>query len=167
MVMSPITIRSGGQSGVDRAALDFAIARDWPYVGWCPAGGWAEDIPTPPGVLTKYPGLIATPTAVLEQRTAWNVRDSQATIILVSKDESMRQPGVTFTWLSAGVIFCRPHRAVIMADEAALTSAREWLTALVEESKDAEFILNVAGPPESAAPGIYDHASRYLARLLG
>ena len=44
-------IRTGGQSGVDRAALDFAIEHNIPYCGWCPKGGWAEDYPDPPGLL--------------------------------------------------------------------------------------------------------------------
>ena len=40
---------SGGQSGVDRAVLDVALARGIDYGGWCPKGGWAEDFPEPPG----------------------------------------------------------------------------------------------------------------------
>ena len=43
-------IRTGGQSGVDRAALDFAIEHNIPYCGWCPKGGWAEDYPAPSGL---------------------------------------------------------------------------------------------------------------------
>ena len=46
-------VTSGGQSGVDRAALDAAIACGIDYGGWCPRGGWAEDFPSPPGVLSK------------------------------------------------------------------------------------------------------------------
>ena len=53
---------SGGQSGVDRAALDVAIARGMPYGGWCPKGGWAEDFPEPPGLLAEYPHLAETPS---------------------------------------------------------------------------------------------------------
>ena len=44
-------IISGGQTGVDRAALDVAIERGVPWGGWCPKGGWAEDFPEPPGLL--------------------------------------------------------------------------------------------------------------------
>jgi hypothetical protein len=50
-------IVSGGQTGVDRAALDVAIAHAIPYGGWCPAEGWAEDLPEPPGLLARYPAL--------------------------------------------------------------------------------------------------------------
>src|ERR1700678_2570817 len=74
---------SGGQSGVDRAMLDVAIARGIAYGGWCPQGGWAEDFPEPPGLLAKYPGLEETPLAEPAQRTEWNVRDADACMIIV------------------------------------------------------------------------------------
>ena len=75
---SPMKLLSGGQSGVDRAVLDVALARGIAYGGWCPKGGWAEDCPTPPGLLTKYPRLKETPLADPAQRTEWNVRDADA-----------------------------------------------------------------------------------------
>jgi hypothetical protein len=72
-------IISGGQSGVDRAALDVAIERGMEWGGWCPKGGWAEDFPNPPGLLPHYPHLRETPEPHPLQRTEWNVRDSDAT----------------------------------------------------------------------------------------
>ena len=48
-------IRSGGQTGVDRAALDIAGKNHIEICGWCPKGGWAEDLPSPPGLLADYP----------------------------------------------------------------------------------------------------------------
>ena len=74
---------SGGQSGVDRAVLDVALAHGIDYGGWCPQGGWAEDFPERPGVLTKYPRLQETPLADPAQRTEWNVRDADACLIIV------------------------------------------------------------------------------------
>ena len=73
---------SGGQTGADRAALDAAVAAGIPYGGWCPLGGWAEDLPEPPGLLAAYPQLRETPSPSPHQRTEWNVRDSDATLIL-------------------------------------------------------------------------------------
>src|SRR6185437_1847485 len=73
----------GGQSGVDRAVLDVAIAQGMGYGGWCPKGGWAEDFPTPPGLLARYPKLAETPLADPAQRTEWNVRDADACLIVV------------------------------------------------------------------------------------
>lgn len=74
---------SGGQTGVDRAALDVAVRLGLPYGGWCPAGGWAEDRPVPPGIRADYPGLRETPSADPEERTRANVRDGDATLVLV------------------------------------------------------------------------------------
>ena len=75
-------IISGGQTGVDRAALDVAIERGMAWGGWCPKGGWAEDFPDPPGLLAKYPHLKETAHSHPLQRTEWNVRDSDATLIV-------------------------------------------------------------------------------------
>ena len=69
-------IISGGQTGVDRTALDFALARGIPHGGWCPRGRLAEDGPIP----ARYQ-LSETPTSGYAQRTEWNVRDSAGTVI--------------------------------------------------------------------------------------
>jgi Circularly permutated YpsA SLOG family len=61
--MPRLMIICGGQTGVDRAALDAAISRGMAYGGWCPHGGWAEDMLAPPGLLAKYPHLRETPLA--------------------------------------------------------------------------------------------------------
>ncbi len=71
--LGPVTaIVSGGQTGVDRAALDFAVERGVPYQGWVPAGGWAEDLADPPGLLARYPVLRATASADPADRTRRN-----------------------------------------------------------------------------------------------
>src|ERR1700733_1520545 len=86
---------SGGQSGVDRAVLDVALARGIDYAGWCPKGGWAEDFPQPPGVLAKYPNLKETPLADPAQRTEWNVRDADACLIVVDSGGVEASVGTT------------------------------------------------------------------------
>src|SRR5690606_30676655 len=73
----PVRVVSGGQTGVDRAALDAALRLGLPCGGWCPAGRWAEDGPIP----ERYP-LRETESADPAERTARNVRDSDATLIL-------------------------------------------------------------------------------------
>ena len=60
MKLRIIRIRSGGQSGVDRAALDFARCQNIEICGWCPKGGWAEDYPEAPGIKEMYPELQET-----------------------------------------------------------------------------------------------------------
>jgi len=75
--LSTITkILSGAQTGADRAALDWAIFRDIPHGGWCPKGRKAED-----GVIPPQYQLTETPSASYLQRTEWNVRDSDGTVI--------------------------------------------------------------------------------------
>jgi hypothetical protein len=74
--MKPIKIVSGGQTGADRAALDWALAHNVPCGGWCPKGRKSEDGPIDPKYLLKE-----TPLAAYLQRTEWNVRDSDATVL--------------------------------------------------------------------------------------
>ena len=81
-------IRTGGQSGVDRTALDFAIEHEIPYCGWCPKGGWAEDYPDPPGLLRDYPELQETPSSGTEQRTKWNMRDADAILTIIPESSA-------------------------------------------------------------------------------
>ena len=71
-----IRIVSGGQTGADRSALDWALAHGVACGGWCPHGRRTEDGPLHP----RYP-LVETPLTAYEQRTDWNVRDSDATVI--------------------------------------------------------------------------------------
>lgn len=72
----PTKLISGAQTGADRAALYWAIFRDIPHGGWCPKGRKAEDGKIPP----QYQ-LTETPSASYLQRTEWNVRDSDGTVI--------------------------------------------------------------------------------------
>lgn len=69
---------SGAQTGVDRAALDVALELGIPCGGWVPKGRLAEDGIVP----AHYPNLMETPTSVVEMRTEWNIRDSDATLLL-------------------------------------------------------------------------------------
>ena len=71
-----IKIVSGGQTGADRAALDWAIENDIPHGGWCPKGRKAED-----GVIDARYELKESTSASYLQRTEWNVRDSTGTVI--------------------------------------------------------------------------------------
>jgi hypothetical protein len=157
-------IISGGQTGVDRAALDVAIERGMPWGGWCPKGGWAEDFPDPPGLLATYPHLHETPLPHPLQRTEWNVRDSDATLI-VTDGEGMaasigtqrahqwaHQHGKPFLILNAG------------AQDAA-TKAAAWLEAQ-KQRFGVDMTLGVGGPRESEAPGIYAIARTLIASIL-
>jgi hypothetical protein len=167
-----ISIRSGGQTGVDRAALDFALRTGLSYGGWCPRGGLAEDFPAPPGLLAKYPCLKETPSAESEQRSAWNVRDSHATLILVHGVElnrspvAFRSPGTAFTRQIAELVFLRPCHIADVRKADSLPRARDWLARVTDALSVAEFVLNIAGPRESEAPRITAEAVTFLIALL-
>uniref|UniRef100_UPI0025796DED putative molybdenum carrier protein n=1 Tax=Ralstonia sp. RL TaxID=1839756 RepID=UPI0025796DED len=75
-IRSKFKIISGGQTGADRAAFDWAIVNCLPHGGWCPKGRKAED-----GVIPDEYRLSETPSRSYRQRTEWSVRDSDATLI--------------------------------------------------------------------------------------
>jgi hypothetical protein len=154
-----LVIVTGGQTGVDRAALDVAIRLGLTYRGWCPGGGWAEDRPEPPGVLADYPKLRPTPRRDPGQRTLWNVRDSDATLILVRGGRRHLSPGTART-LQCARVLRRPVRLAGLADRHAAENAALWLL----QVRPAR--LNVAGPRESEDPGAYTSARRFLLALL-
>ena len=147
-------IVSGGQSGVDRAALDFAIAHGFSYGGWCPKGGWAEDFPDSPGLLARYPGLRETPDRDTQQRTESNVRDSDATLVLTRVDTS--SPG-TSVGIAATNTYAKPHLIVDIDAPDPAARIRAWLL----ENPDIR-ILSIGGPRESESPGIYRAALAVL-----
>lgn len=164
--MMRVVIRSGGQTGVDRAALDFAKGRKWAYGGWCPRGGWAEDKHEAPGLLAEYPWLTESPSPVPEQRTAWNARDSHATLILVRGRELSGSPGTVFTRQCAELVFLRPCLVADLAQPGAVGVAQEWLERTLSGLGVGELWLNVAGPRESEARGVYTAAGEFLERLF-
>jgi len=161
-----MTIISGGQSGVDRAALDAAIGCGIPYGGWCPRGGWAEDFPHPPGVRARYPVLRETPSADPAQRTEWNVRDSDACLILVAAGGAAVSPGTALTEELAA----RYAKPLLVADLSAADIVERitgWLAALLAaHALGTSFRLMVGGPRESEAPGIYGRAKEVLGRVF-
>lgn len=76
LLANRLKIVSGGQTGADRAALDWVIANQVAHGGWCPKGRRAED-----GILDPRYNLIETPSSKYSERTQWNVRDSDGTVI--------------------------------------------------------------------------------------
>ena len=156
--MPTLTIISGGQTGVDRAALDEAIARGIPYSGWCPKGGWAEDMPEPPGLKAHYPHLRETPGADPAERTEWNVRDSDACLILVDAGGVAASGGTAL----AETLAAQYGKPLLVADVGAAdagSQVRAWLaTLLATHDGEAPFRLAVGGPRESEAKGIYGKA---------
>jgi hypothetical protein len=152
-------ILAGGQTGVDRAALDTAIEKGLPYGGWCPKGGWAEDLPDPPGLMALYPSLQETPLADPAQRTEWNVRDADWLMVLVDRGGMAVSAG-TEAAHDVAVSRAKPCIVLDLDSNAALERARAFL------GDGAAGSLCIAGPRESEAPGIYAKARGFLRALL-
>jgi hypothetical protein len=144
-------IVSGGQTGVDRAALDVAMAMGIPCGGWCPAGRRAEDGALP----QRYP-LRETPSPEYAQRTQWNVRDSDATLIIARPPLS----GGTARTLKLALAYGRPHQVADPNRPGEVERVRRWL----EEVSPA--VLNVAGPRDDPGGNVYAQARAFLVALL-
>jgi Circularly permutated YpsA SLOG family len=153
-------IISGGQTGVDRAALDTAIAKGIPYGGWCPRGGWAEDLPQPPGLLAMYPHLQETPLRDPAQRTEWNVRDADRLIILTDGAGITVSRG-TEAARAFAIKLGKPSIVLNLDTNVVLDSARAFLA-----EGEGNVSICIAGPRESEAPGIYVKARASLRLLL-
>ena len=155
---------SGGQSGVDRAALDAAIARDIAYCGWCPQGGWAEDFPAPPGLLERYPKLTETPLADPAQRTEWNVRDADACMIVVG-DAGLDVSKGTELANELAHRYRKPLLVVRLGEPESVRDAGLWLRFQIRRV-GAGLATAIGGPRESEAPGIYASATVFLGALI-
>jgi hypothetical protein len=144
-------IISGGQTGVDRAALDAALELGLPCGGWCPKGRRAEDGPIP----DRYP-LQETSSPAYPLRTEMNVEDSDGTLILAWGSPC----GGTLLTLKLARKHHKPYILVDLAQEADASSVQEWCR------KNQVRIMNVAGPRESEAPGIYAQTISFLKKLF-
>ncbi|HKL88962.1 MAG TPA: putative molybdenum carrier protein [Salinibacter sp.] len=144
-------IVSGGQTGVDRAALDAGLDHDLPVGGWCPNGRRAEDGSIP----DRYP-LKETPSDAYEQRTAWNVRDSDGTLIITGGNVE----GGTAHTITEANRQGRPVLHVRTSDKVPVPMIRAW-----GEDHDIR-VLNVAGPRASELDGMYEKARAILDSLL-
>ena len=138
---------SGGQTGVDRAALDVAIELGLPYGGWVPKGGRSEDMPEAPGLLAVYPLLREHTSREWPPRTKANVRDSTATLIVL--DGERIGPGTKLT-MSLTVELAKPTLKIVPGSHRAHALMEGFL-----EGFDEDIALNVAGSRESSSPGIY------------
>ncbi len=148
-----IRIRTGGQTGVDRAAMDFAKEHGIPLCGWCPKNGWAEDYPDAPGLLADYPELTETPSEGTEQRTKWNMRDSDA-ILTIMPENSGISAG-TETGLAEGEALGKPMYTATSLDD--IKDIVKWVKSLPDETE-----LCVGGPRASECPEAYDIAKTIL-----
>jgi hypothetical protein len=125
-------IVSGGQTGVDRAALDVALELGLPCGGWCPRGRRAEDGRLP----ARYP-LRETTSAAYPARTALNVREADGTLIL-TRGEPDRGTALTARLAEQSG---KPHLTLDLTQRPEPKQVLAWATA------HGVRVLNVAGAP--------------------
>jgi len=152
-LIKSLRIISGGQTGVDRAALDFALENQIDCFGWCPKGRMAED-----GIIPfSYP-LKETKSSHYEERTRKNVEESQGLLVFVDD---------------------KPDNGTILAiDYAESLNKPIYIVHLTMNEEDQETgilnllesnkisVINIAGPRESNSPGIYKKTKVFLEELL-
>jgi hypothetical protein len=147
-------IISGGQTGADRAALDFAIRQGIPHGGWCPRGRWAED----DELATRY-HLTETPGAAPAQRTEWNVRDSDGTVIF---SLSPTLAGGSKKTQDFARRYGKP--CLHLSKEREGNDAAFKLKAFLRMHRIK--VLNVAGPRHSGEPSVGSFVRSVLRRAL-
>jgi hypothetical protein len=144
-------IISGGQTGVDRAALDVALRLNIRHGGMCPKGRLAED-----GVIpTKY-RLIETNSTDYRERTKLNVKNSDGTLIFLCG----KPLGGTLLTIDEAKKTGKPSLIVDPTKTDRLDVIRDWII-----SNNIE-ILNIAGPRASQAPAIYKSTYNLLLKLF-
>ena len=138
---SEFKIVSGGQTGVDRAALDVAMQMGIETGGWCPKDRRAED-----GRIPEHYQLTETRSSEVHVRTQRNVESSSATLVIT---RGAPIGGTRFTVETAQSIR-RPVLVIDLDDHLVdpVVTILEWL------HQTTPRVLNVAGPRESGAPGI-------------
>jgi putative molybdenum carrier protein len=149
-----LKIISGGQTGVDRAALNVALRHGIECGGWCPAGRLAEFGKIP----SHYP-VQELQSGGFTERTLQNVKDSDGTVVIYPAE--LR--GGTEQTVRFCVDLKRPHK-LIDASKISPEDAAKLIGDFVRENKIE--ILNVAGPRQSEWPEGYDYASRVMTAFL-
>ena len=144
-------IVSGGQTGVDRGALEAAIELQVPHGGWCPKGRLAED-----GRIPARYRLRETDSGQYHVRTRQNVLDCDATLILY---RGLLSGGTELT-LRLAEQSGKPNLVVDLDADPSPQDVRNWL------QEHGVEVLNVAGPRESLNPGIADDTREFLLRVF-
>jgi hypothetical protein len=145
-------IVSGGQTGVDRAALDMAFEFDLDCGGWCPKERWAEDAP----ISRRYP-LVETAAHEPSERTKLNVKDSDGTLVFIKTLPIDKGTQLTITEAKK---LNKPLLVFTLNESDDIDSIHEWLACYHIDT------LNVAGPRESQNPGVYDDTCVLLRQLF-
>ncbi len=150
-----LIIISGGQTGVDRAALDFALENTIPCGGYCPEGRKAEDGSIP----SKYP-LVEMESEDYRDRTGANVKSTDGTLILTWQSEPGKGSLDTIEFCKR---YQKPYYVCAIADLERMDEycdVHQWLI------RNRIRRLNIAGNRESEDPGIYHKTFEALTLLF-
>ena len=145
------SILSGGQTGVDRAALDVALELGIPHGGWCPSGRRAED-----GVIPEKYRMWENESDSYADRTRRNIIDSDGTLLLYGR----RLEGGSLLTARLALSLGKPCYRVGLTGQVSYLACLDWLV------QHRVRRLNVAGPRASKEPQIYAQAHRFLRLLL-
>ena len=149
-----IRILSGGQTGADRAALDFAIKHHIPHGGWLPKGRKTED-----GTLPEKYQLQEMPTPDYSKRTKQNVLDSDGTLIV---SHGFLTGGSALTEFLA-----EEHNKPYLHIDLNLLSMQEAVQIINQWIQSYKLkVLNVAGPRASKDPKIYQAIMNLLEKAF-
>lgn len=156
-----LTIFSGGQTGVDRAALDIAIELGIPHGGWCPKGRISED-----GIIPLQYQLREMTSELYADRTRQNIIDSEGTLILYHE----RIQGGTLLTSRFAEQQNKPCHKVRLPRTKHLSESKSLMMKIKTARKwlyeNQIHTLNVAGPRGSKEPEIYLRAKEFLKLLL-
>lgn len=151
--MSITKIVSGGQTGADRAGLDVALWHDFPHGGWCPKGRKVED-----GPIAAQHQLKESPSPSYLQRTEWNVRDTDGTIVFTLARELTGGSKLTAE-------FARKHsKPFLHISRGGCYQPEVEIQGFIAEHGIR--VLNIAGSRESKEPGIHEWTKGVLDRAL-
>lgn len=149
-----VRIISGGQTGIDQAALSVAMKAGIPCGGWCPEGRKCAT-----GTIPLHFPLIEAPSARYPVRTRLNMRDSDGTLILCVGTPN----GGTALTIRLAKTMRKPVLVIDLATtpiDTAFQIFQEWFSRIKPR------VLNVAGPRESDFPGLFSKAERYLEKFF-
>ncbi|MEM9185627.1 MAG: putative molybdenum carrier protein [Planctomycetota bacterium] len=147
-----LTIISGGQTGADRAALDFALAHGLPHAGWCPRGRQAED-----GRLDPRYNLRETASTKYDERTRRNIDESDGTVVF---SPTATTTGGTQLTLDHARRLGKPLLHLVAAADKPIAAHAAALRGWVTTHRVTR--LNIAGPRASQAPGIEEFVCSVL-----
>ncbi len=153
---------TGGQTGVDQAALQAAIDCGLGIGGWCSPGRACEG-----GVVPRRFPLKETPEERSPHapdiprslRSEWNVRDADAVLFFVPDIRDSKDPGTQWA-LDCTQLYKKPYLLAELVDPDTLSRARRWL------SDYKPSVLSIGGPSENTCPGIYIATYQFLCILF-